>query len=350
MDLTSITNKALKNEALTVQEALDILQSPDSRVMEIVAAAGAVRQKYFGKRVKLNYLVNVKSGLCPEDCHYCSQSKVSEAPIPKYPLMTTHEMIRQAERGMKVGASRACLVASGRGPSQREMSEFCDSVKTLKEKHPQLEVCACLGLLSGGQADQLKSAGVKAYNHNINTSQTHYEKICGTHTYQDRLETVEKAQCAGLSSCSGVLVGMGETDSDIGEMAFVLRKKNVDSIPVNFLVAVDRTPLAQVHHLTPLRCLKILALFRLVHPTAELRVSGGREVHLRHLQPLGLMMANSIFIGDYLTTQGQPPQSDLEMIRDLGFQVEGQSEDFIDKVLGKPKPSADLKETASLSN
>lgn len=344
MNWESIAEKSLRNEAPTKAEALAVLQAPDSELMTIVAAAGKVRQKYFGKRVKLNYLVNVKSGLCPEDCHYCSQSKVSDAPIEKYPLMNAQEIISHAERGMAVGAKRACLVASGRGPSNREMSAFCSSVEALKEKYPQLEVCACLGLLSDGQAEQLKDSGVYAYNHNINTSESHYAKICDTHTYNDRLDTVKKAQCAGLSSCSGVLAGMGETDEDLVDMAFTLRAKNAESIPVNFLVAIDRTPLAGVNKLTPQRCLKILAMFRFVNPTPEIRVSGGREVHLRHLQPLGLMIANSIFIGDYLTTQGQSPRADLEMIRDLDFTVEGQPEDFLDHVLGAPSPSAAIKE------
>ncbi len=339
-----LTNKALKNEPILPEEALGILQSPDSEIMSVVAAAGEVRQKYFGKRMKLNYLVNVKSGLCPEDCQYCSQSKVSDAPIAKYPLMSHDDIIAQAERGMAVGAKRACLVASGRGPSNRELSEFCSSVEVLKKKHPNLEVCACLGLLSEGQADKLKESGVHAYNHNINTSESHYERICATHTFKDRVETVEKAQCAGLSSCSGVLAGMGETDQDLVDLAFTLRGKNVDSIPVNFLVSVDKTPLAGVNNLTPLRCLKILAMFRFVNPTPEIRISGGREVHLRHLQPLGFAIANSIFIGDYLTTQGQSPTADLEMIRDLGYTVEGQPDDFLAHVLGRPRSDADLKQ------
>ncbi len=342
-NLETIKQKALKNEPIAREDAMAILTAPDSDVMAIVAAAAEVRQKYFGRRVKLNYLVNVKSGLCPEDCNYCSQSKVSEAPIEKYPLMSHAEIIAQAERGMAVGAKRACLVASGRGPSNREMAEFCSSVETLKQKYPHLEVCACLGLLSEGQADKLKSAGVHAYNHNINTSEAHYEKICDTHTYNDRMETVSKAQCAGLSSCSGVLAGMGETDADLVDTAFALRSKNVDSIPVNFLVSIDKTPLAGVNNLSPLRCLKILAMYRFVNPTPEIRISGGREVHLRHLQPLGLQIANSIFIGDYLTTQGQSPRADLEMIRDLGFQVEGQPDDFLERVLGAPRHDAELK-------
>lgn len=339
-----IIDKSLRNQGVNADEAAAVLKAPDEEIMGLMAAANSVRRKFFGKRVKLNYLVNVKSGLCPEDCHYCSQSKISEAPIEKYPLMATQEILAQVERGMAVGAKRACLVASGRGPSGRELSEFCEAVKGVKEKHPALEVCACLGLLAEGQAEKLKESGVFAYNHNINTSQSHYEKICGTHTYQNRLDTVQKAKSACLSACSGVLAGMGETDEDLIETAFTLREQKAESIPINFLIAIDRTPLAGVHSLTPQRCLKILALFRFTNPTAEIRIAGGREVHLRHLQPLGLMIANSIFIGDYLTTKGQSPTADLEMIRDLGYEIEGQPQDFLQRVLGQPPSQTPLKE------
>jgi biotin synthase len=334
----SIETKALNNVPLSTEEALSVLTSTDDQLLELVGSARRVREKFFGKRVKLNYLVNVKSGLCPEDCHYCSQSKDSEAPIPKYPLMTPEEIVENTERGLKMGAKRACLVASGRGPSNRELGEFCDSIKSLKDRYPNLEICACLGLLSEGQPEKLKDAGVYAYNHNINTSEAHYEKICGTHGYKDRLDTMQKAQSQGLSACSGVLIGMGETDRDVIDMATVLRERGVDSIPVNFLVSIDATPLQKTHLLTPQHCLRVLALMRFTNPSAEIRIAGGRELNLRTLQPLGLMIANSIFIGDYLTTLGQSPKADLEMIRDLGYVVEGQPDDFLSTVLSEPSP------------
>lgn len=341
-----LEEKALQNKPLTKDEALSVLNASDDQLMDLVSSAKRVREKFFEKKVKLNHLVNVKSGLCPEDCHYCSQSKDSKAPIDKYPLMDPKEIIAQVEHGMAVGAKRACLVASGRGPSTREVNEFCDAVKTLKDSHPDMEVCACLGLLMEGQAQKLKEAGVDAYNHNINTSKSHYEKICGTHDYDDRVETIKKAHGAGLSSCSGILAGMGESNEDLVEAAMSLREQNADSVPVNFLIAVQGTRLAGLNTLNPQRCLKILAMFRLVNPAAELRIAGGREVHLRHLQPIGLMIANSIFIGDYLTTKGQTARQDLEMIRDLGYSVLGQPENFLESILGKPDAGSELKDEA----
>lgn len=340
-----ILHKSLSNQLLSVEEANQILDSDDQELLNVVAIANQARNKFFGKRVKLNYLVNVKSGICPEDCHYCSQSKDSKAPIEKYPLMDSNDIISHVEKGLHVGAKRACLVASGRGPSDRELNSFCDSVKSLKEKFPELEVCACLGLLQKNQAAQLKEAGVFAYNHNLNTSKSHYDRICATHQYDDRIDTVQKAQESGLSSCSGVLCGMGETHQDLIETAFALRENKVESIPINFLISIDKTPLQNVNYLTPQKCLRILSLFRLVNPSVEIRIAGGREVHLRHLQPLGLMIANSIFIGDYLTTQGQSARADLEMIRDLGYEIEGQAPNFLNTVLGSPAASAPLKNT-----
>lgn len=339
----AIRQKALSNQVLNSDEAFSILKSTDDEIMDVVEAARAVRQKYFGKAVKLNYLINIKSGICPEDCHYCSQSKLSEAPIAKYPLMAPEDVISHVERGLQVGAKRACLVASGRGPSEKEMNSFCRSVEALLEKHPGLEICACLGLLSNGQAGRLKEAGVYAYNHNINTSEAYYERICQTHTYRDRLDTLEQVKEDGLSPCSGVLAGMGETDEDLVQMAFTLREKGVDSIPINFLVSIDKTPLEGVNRLTPFRCLRILALFRLINPAIEIRIAGGREVHLRSLQPLGLMIANSIFIGDYLTTEGQSAEADLAMIRDLGYTVLGKPDDFLEKALGPAPRNMPLK-------
>ncbi len=328
-----IQEKAFRNERLTTEEALGIVRSSDQELLDVAAAAFDVRRRFFEQRVKLNYLVNIKSGLCSENCSYCSQSGISQADIPSYPLLSSEEIIACVDRGVAVGAARACLVASGRNPSEREIDSIICSVRSLKEKYPRLEICTSLGFLEEAQATRLKEAGVFAYNHNINTSESYYGKICDSHTYQDRLRTLERAKRAGLSGCSGVLTGMGETDEDLVSMAFTLRDKNADSIPVNFLMPMEGTLLEGVNHLSPQRCLRILALFRFVNPSVELRIAGGREIHLRTLQPLGLMIANCIFIGDYLTTPGQSPRADLEMIRDLGFQVVGQPDDFIERAL-----------------
>jgi biotin synthase len=207
----------------------------------------------------------------------------------------------------------------------------------VKAHHPHLEVCACLGLLKEGQAALLREAGVDAYNHNLNTSERFYGDICETHAFRDRIETVHRAREAGLSPCSGGLFGMGEGENDILDLAFAIRAESVDSIPLNFLIPIPGTPLSDHAPLTPAACLKILCLFRFLNPDREVRIAGGREVQLRWLQPFGLHVANSIFIGDYLTTKGQPPAADLAMIRDLGFTIEGYDLDPSNGVAASPQ-------------
>lgn len=317
-------DKALSGEVLSRSEAHGVLNCPDTEVLSLVHAAYRVRHRYFQNRVKLNFLLNIKSGICQEDCFYCSQSKISGAPIPKYPLMDVESVLSAAARAREVKAKRFCMVASGRGPTEGDIEAVVDAVRQVKQKYPELEICTCLGLLTEEQGKALKESGVCAYNHNLNTAPHHYSSICTTHTYQDRLHTVMASKRANLSSCSGCLFGMGETREDILDVCFALRELSVESIPINFLIPIPGTPLENTYELTPYSCLKILSLFRFVHPSTEIRVAGGREVHLRSLQPLALYAANSIFIGDYLTTKGQTPDMDLKMIADMGFEVEGQ--------------------------
>ncbi len=307
-------------------DALALLGSSDHDLQDVVAAAYEVRRTFFGNRVKLNFLLNLKSGLCPEDCHYCSQRRGSQADILKYPMLDAEASVEAAARAVRAGAKRLCMVASGRGPAEHELEQVAGNVRAVKNAYPGLEICACLGLLDDGQAGRLRASGVHAYNHNLNTSEKHYDSVCGTHTYADRQATVSRAQAEGLSPCSGGLFGMGESDEDIVDVARDLRRLRPDSVPVNFLIPIDGTPLKGTWELTPQRCLRILALFRFHFPQVEVRIAGGRELHLRSLQPLGLMIANSIFTGDYLTTEGQPASADRQMIADLGFVIEGMDE------------------------
>jgi biotin synthase len=320
-----LAEKSLAGLELTQEEALAVLDWPEEDVLTLLSAVYRVRRAHFGKKVRLNYLVNIQSGICPEDCNYCSQSRVSDVPVEKYKLLSPEEVEAAAERAVARKAARLCMVASMRGPSDKDVAAVAQAVRRVKERFPQLELCACLGMLKEGQASALGEAGVDAYNHNLNTSEKHYGEICSTHGFSDRLDTVRKARTEGLSSCSGALFGMGETRDDVLEVAYRLRELGVDSIPINFLIPFKGTPLGRKEELTPVYCLKILCLFRLLNPRAELRIAGGRELHLRSLQSMGLYAANSIFVGDYLTSEGQAPSLDLEMIRDLGFEVVGEA-------------------------
>ncbi|MFD2655844.1 biotin synthase BioB [Gracilibacillus thailandensis] len=317
----SLASKALHNEMLSNQEALTVLNCPNEQLLNLLDSAYQVRKQYYGNKVKLNMIINTKSGLCPENCGYCAQSRDATAPIEKYRMLDKQSIVQGAKRAHESKSGTYCIVASGRGPSKRELDTVTSAVEEIKQ-HYDMKICACLGLLEPEQADQLKAAGVDRYNHNINTSVNHHDQITTSHSYYDRVATVNAVKAAGISPCSGVIVGMKETKEDVIEMARALRELNADSIPVNFLHAIDGTLLEGTDELTPTYCLKVLCLFRFTNPAKEIRISGGREVNLRSLQPFGLYPANSIFIGDYLTTEGQARLQDYQMIEDLGFEID----------------------------
>lgn len=320
-DYAALSEKALHDTPLTRPECLAVLRAPDDDLLDLLAAAFMVRRRYFGNTVRLQMLLNAKSGACQEDCHYCSQSAVSKAPIERYGLLSTDAMQDGARRAASAKAQRYCIVISGRSPLDREINDIADAVRTIKRDIP-IQICCSLGLLSERQAHLLKDAGVDRINHNLNTSEAYHASICTTHTYQDRLATIKNARAAGLEICSGGIVGMGESNDDLIDLALALREVRPDSIPVNTLHPVAGTPLENCRHLTPTRCLKVLCLFRFLHPRTEIRIAGGREHNLRSLQPMALYPADSVFVNGYLTTPGQPASEVWQMITDLGFHIE----------------------------
>jgi biotin synthase len=305
---------------VSFEQAEEILASTNDELLDLVAAAFRLRQRYFAKTVQLYFLVNAKSGLCPEDCGYCSQSKISSAPIEKYRMLSADQLLDGARVAAQRQSKTYCIVISGRAPSEREMAAVETVVPRIKEELG-LKICACLGLLTPEHAARLKSCGVDRVNHNLNTGEEHYAAICSTHTYQDRLQTLNNVRNAGLELCSGGIIGLGESHRDLVSMAMDLRNLKTESIPINFLHAIEGTPLQNRNDLTPQECLRALCMMRFVNPSSELRIAGGREKHLRSLQPLGLFVANSLFVGDYLTTKGQAPEADYQMVKDLGFEV-----------------------------
>ncbi|WP_247903016.1 biotin synthase BioB [Paenibacillus pabuli] len=321
LEWLSLAKKSLNGECLTIEEGLAVLEANDDEVLPLMQAAFQVRQYFYGKKVKLNMIINAKSGFCPEDCGYCSQSIVSTAPIQKYSLLDKETLLAGAHEAMARKAGTYCIVASGKGPTNKELDQVVEAVKEIRETMP-LKICACLGILKDGQAERLAEAGVHRYNHNLNTSKANYPSITTTHTYDQRIETVEKVKAYGMSPCSGVIIGMGESHQEIVEMALALRKLDADSIPINFLNAIPGTPLEGAGRTPAMKALKVLALFRFICPSKEIRVAGGREINLRTLQPLSLYAANSLFVGDYLTTAGQEISNDHQMIEDLGFEIE----------------------------
>ncbi|MGC5326374.1 biotin synthase BioB [Brevibacillus sp. SYSU BS000544] len=320
-DWSGLAKEVIGGRPITREEALSILHSPDEQLLEVLQAAYLIRNTYFGKKVKLNMIINAKSGLCPEDCGYCSQSIVSETPIDTYSWLTKEKIVEGAQEAIRRKAGTYCIVASGRRPTDKEIEHVIGAVEEIRAT-TDLKICCCLGFLNDTHAAKLAAAGVHRYNHNLNTSKENYKNISSTHTYEDRVETVMQVKEAGISPCSGAIFGMGESDEEAIDIAFSLRNLDTDSIPCNFLHAIEGTPLENRTELNPRHCLRLLAMMRFVNPTKEIRISGGREVNLRSLQPLGLYAANAIFVGDYLTTEGQEPTKDWGMIEDLGFEIE----------------------------
>ena len=337
-DWVELADRILAGHALTTEEGLAVLNSHDSELPALLDAAWRIRREHFGNKVHLYYLKNAKSGLCAEDCGYCSQNVNSTAPIEKYRLLDEEQILAGAKQAADSHARTYCIVTSGRGPSNKEVEHVAGVVKRIKDEHG-LHICCCMGLLSPDQAQTLADAGVDRINHNLNTSRSYYEDICTTHTYDDRLDTLRVAREAGMELCSGVITGMGEEHADVVELALELAGMTVESIPVNFLNSIEGTQLENVKELNPRYCLKTLCLFRFANPDTEIRIAGGREINLRSMQAMGLYPANSLFVSDYLTTKGQAALDDFRMIEDLGFEVitgDGETAQLLETIKNAP--------------
>jgi len=320
MPITEFADISIRGKSLTRDQCHEVLDCPDEDVMLLLHETYKIRRKYFGNRVHVQVLRNAKSGLCSEDCHYCSQSKVSEAPIEKYTLVPKDTLVQEAKKAEQIKAARFCMSTSGNRPSDTEIEELCDIISAIKTD-TQLPLCASLGLLKDGQAERLKAAGLDRVNHNLNTSQRYYSQICTTHTFEERVDTITRCQAAGLEICSGGIVGQGEVNDDIIDMLLALREIKPEAIPINFLIPIDGTPFEGMDtKLSPQKCLKVLCLARLINPPCEVRAAGGWEYHMRRLQPLALYAADSIFVTGYLTTGGTSVKEVCDMIEDMGFE------------------------------
>ncbi|MBN1653076.1 MAG: biotin synthase BioB [Deltaproteobacteria bacterium] len=327
------TNNRSRNRGLEA-DALKKLLSPDEALLPLLHRAYLERQRYFGNRVRVHIINNAQNARCSEDCGYCAQSTSSQAAVRSYPWKTADEIVREGRLAYEAGAYRYCIVASGRGPTDKRIDELVEVVKRIKREIP-IDVCCSLGQIDEAQAHRLKRAGVGRLNHNLNTSRAHYPRICTTHGYKDRLNTLRAAKKANLQICSGLIVGMGERDEDLVDVALELSELNAESIPVNFLIPIAGNRIQSDSSLTPERCLRVLSMVRLANPQSEVRVAAGREGHLRSLEALSLYPANSLFVEGYLTTKGSGALQTYRMIRDTGFVVERADGSIVDwKELG----------------
>lgn len=322
MNYSRLARSVISGRTLSRKTALSILAASSDDSLSLLEAAWQVRRHFFGRRVQVQVLSNAKSGICTEDCHYCSQSCVSGAEIVRHGLKATETLITEAACAKMLNAHRFCIGMSGITLSDAEVDALCVAVRAIKEK-AGIPVCCSLGFLTPEQAGRLRASGLDRINHNLNTSERHYPNICTTHTWAERVRNLETCRDAGLELCSGGIIGQGETDEDIVDMLMTLARIKPESVPINFLIPVKGTPFETMETgLTPIRCLKVLALARLLNPAADIRVAGGREVHLKSLQPLALFIVNSIFVNGYLTEGGQPQDEAMRMIENAGFEIE----------------------------
>ena len=322
MDYVTLAQRVLEGGHLTREEALRLLAAPEDDLLLLLHGAFLLRRAFFGRGVQIHVIENARSGLCSEDCAYCSQSAVSTAQVPRYDLKSVEAIVEGARQARRLGAVRYCIVTSGRELQDDDVTRVCEAVRRIKAEL-DISICTSLGALDEARARALRAAGVNRYNHNLETSKRFFPSVCTTHTYEERLGSACAAKAAGLELCSGVLLGMGETFEDRVDVAFALREIGADAIPVNFLDPRPGTPLAERPPLSPTEALRALAMFRYVNPRAELRLAGGRERILGPMQALGLYAANSFFTGGYLTTGGQGYESDMALLRAAGFHVAG---------------------------
>jgi biotin synthase len=316
-----ILGSILNGSDIDRESASELSSAEGADLWDLFAGAGRVRDHFRGSTVDICSIVNAKSGACSEDCSYCAQSIHHATGAPVYPLISVDRMSEAAESARKNGARRFCIVTSGRGIESRDdLKNIAKGVKRVREMG--LAPCATLGTLTLEQLAYLKDSGLDRYHHNIETSRDYFPRICTTHTFNDRLEVLHSARSLGLSVCSGGILGMGENMEDRINMAISLRELNVDSVPINFLIPIMGTPLAQVTPITPLEALHSISLFRLILPEKEIRVCAGRGTALGQLHPLVFLAgADGFMIGNYLTTSGLNPKDDLKMIQDLGLRI-----------------------------
>ncbi len=304
-------------EALSPEEALRILELPDAEVPALVCLAHQVRLDNAGAEVEVESIISAKTGGCPEDCSFCSQSRHWPTPVRPEPFIDIPPLVDAAKRAQEQGATEFCIVLAVRGPDEKIMKQVLAAVDAL-HANTEMHVAASLGILTREQGVELKAAGVRRYNHNLETARSHFGKIVTTHTWEERWETCQLVLELGMELCCGGIFGMGETKAQRVEFAFELKKLGPREIPMNFLNPRPGTPLADQSLVAPFDAIRTIALFRLLFPDIVLRYAGGREVTLRELQSLGMLAGiNGIIIGNYLTTLGRSAEEDLTMLSDL---------------------------------
>jgi len=324
-EIQKIGDKVLEGGSVSMKEILPLLEAKGPDVMDLVAVANRVRVKFNGNEIDLCSLLNAKSGKCSEDCAFCAQSAHYQTDAPTYPLMNADQMVKEAREAQKRRTGRFCLISSGRQLNDKEFEVILSGLDRIR-KETTLDLDCSLGTLSEERAEALKKVGVTRYNHNLETAESHFSKICTTHSFRDRVQTIEVLKDQGFSICCGGIIGLGESPQQRLELAFSVRQLEIECIPFNILNPRPGTPLEHSEAIPPIEIIKTISLFRLVLPKGTIKIAGGREANLRDLQSLSLLAgANGLIVGNYLTTPGRNAEDDLTMIRDVGFQIKARN-------------------------
>jgi biotin synthase len=317
--IVALTRKAIEEDGVGFEEAIDLFHLGLQKPFDLMAAATEIREHFKGRKINLCGIVNAKSGLCPEDCKFCAQSVHYCTEAPEHPFIGAEAILEKARQAKARGAHMFGIITSGtRVDNEEEWAEIYEAIGAVRGLG--IQACASLGMLDADRAQKLKEAGLFRYHHNLETARSHFHSICSTHAYEEDIDTVLAAKRAGLSTCSGGIIGLGESGEQRVELAITLKELDVDCIPVNILNPRPGTPLQDIAPLPPIELLVTVAVFRFILSDKDIKLCGGKEANLRQLLPLGIVAGcNSLMTGDYLTTRGRSPELDVEMIRDLGL-------------------------------
>ncbi|TDB72022.1 biotin synthase BioB [Actinomadura sp. KC216] len=327
-DILEVARRQVLDEGkgLTADQVLQCLTLPAERLQDLLALAHEVRVRWCGPEVEVEGIVSLKTGGCPEDCHFCSQSGKFESPVRSV-WLNIPELVEAAKETAKTGATEFCIVAAVRGPDERLMSQVRDGIKAINDA-VEINIACSLGMLTQEQVDELAAMGVHRYNHNLETARSHFPNVVTTHTWEERWDTLRMVKDAGMEVCCGGIVGMGETIEQRAEFAAQLADLDPDEVPLNFLAPRPGTPFADFPLVEGTEALKTIAAFRLALPRTILRYAGGRELTLGDLGTRDGMLGgiNAIIVGNYLTTLGRPAQKDLDLLTDLQMPIKALSQ------------------------
>jgi len=320
-EIQKIGDKVLEGKGVGMKDVLPLLGTKGPDVLDLAAVANRVREEFNGNKIDLCSLLSVKSGKCPEDCAFCAQSAHYKTEAPVYPLMDIERIVEEAKEAQARGTGRFCLITSGRELSDKEFETILAALDRIR-RETTLDLDCSLGTLSEERGESLRKVGVSRYNHNVETAESHFPQICSTHSFRDRVKTVEVLKERGFSVCCGGIIGLGESPQQRLELVFSLKQLGIDCIPFNILNPRPGTPLENSEPIPPMEVIKTISLFRLVLPKGTIKIAGGREANLRDLQSLALLAgANGLIVGNYLTTPGRNAEDDLTMVKDLGFKL-----------------------------